>query len=216
MGKVFWNKGLGPEFSCLFCSENLLARNQYELSIATVKVIGHTKWNFGCGNRFVAAEPSDSQVNRSSNGMPLSTKLIRRVNLSISERRNLFSDGPKESFPYSALISLDLARPDGRQNCFSGSEVRSLGRWSIMFMLVQDVLFAFRQLTRHRAYSLTAVLSLALGIGATAAVYSVLYGVLIDPYPYRDADRIAFITIQNRQGEGRDIPLTLAEVDELR
>jgi predicted permease len=84
-----------------------------------------------------------------------------------------------------------------------------------MFMLVQDVLFAFRQLTRHRAYSLTAVLSLALGIGATAAVYSVLYGVLIDPYPYRDADRIAFITIQNRQGEGRDIPLTLAEVDEL-
>jgi predicted permease len=85
-----------------------------------------------------------------------------------------------------------------------------------MFMLVQDVLFAFRQLTRHRAYSLTAVLSLALGIGATAAVYSVLYGVLIDPYPYRDADRIAFITIQNRQGEGRDIPLTLAEVDELR
>jgi hypothetical protein len=85
-----------------------------------------------------------------------------------------------------------------------------------LFTLVQDVLFAFRQLTKHRTYSLTAVLSLALGIGATAAVYSVLYGVLIDPYPYRDAERIAFITIQNRHGEGRDIALTLAEVDELR
>src|SRR6185369_1266408 len=53
-------------------------------------------------------------------------------------------------------------------------------------------------------------------IGATTAVYSVLYGVLIDPYPYRDADRIAFITIQNKQSFGRDIPLTLSELDQLR
>jgi len=84
-----------------------------------------------------------------------------------------------------------------------------------MFRLFRDVSFAFRQLAKHRIYSLTAVLSLALGIGATAAVYSVLYGVLIDPYPYRDADRIAFITIQNKQGDARDIPLTLAEIGQL-
>src|SRR5256885_3404785 len=85
-----------------------------------------------------------------------------------------------------------------------------------MFTLLQDVSFASRQLTKHRSYSLTAILSLALGIGATAAVYSVLYGVLIDPYPYRDADRIAFLTVQNKQGDSRDIPLTLSEVDDLR
>src|SRR6478735_11688265 len=82
--------------------------------------------------------------------------------------------------------------------------------------LLQDLTFAFRQLIRHRVYSVTAILSMALGIGATAAVYSVLYGVLIDPYPYRDADRIAFITIQNKQSFGRDIPLTLSELDQLR
>jgi len=85
-----------------------------------------------------------------------------------------------------------------------------------MASLFQDISFALRQLTRHRIYALTAVVSMALGIGATAAVYSVLYGVLIDPYPYRDADRIAFITLQNKEGRGGDIPLTLSELGQLR
>ena len=87
----------------------------------------------------------------------------------------------------------------------------------IMFTLFQDISFARRQLTKHRVYAFTAILSMALGIGATAAVYSVLYGVLIDPYPYRNADRIAFITLENKQSRGpREIPFTLSEVDQLR
>jgi len=81
--------------------------------------------------------------------------------------------------------------------------------------LFQDLSFAVRQLVRHRVYALTAVASMALGIGATVAVYSVLYGVLIDPYPYRDAKRLAFITIHTKHGEG-EIPFTLAEADQLR
>lgn len=81
--------------------------------------------------------------------------------------------------------------------------------------LLQDLSFAFRQLIRHRVYAITAIISMALGIGATAAVYSVLYGVLIDPYPYRDADRLAFVTIRTAQGRG-EIPFTLAEGDQLR
>lgn len=81
--------------------------------------------------------------------------------------------------------------------------------------LFQDLSFALRQLIRHRVYALTAVLSMALGIGATAAVYSVLYGVLIDPYPYRDAGRLAFITIHYKQGNG-EIFFTLPELDQLR
>jgi predicted permease len=81
--------------------------------------------------------------------------------------------------------------------------------------LVRDFSFALRQLVRHRIYAIAAILSMALGIGATAAVYSVLYGVLIDPYPYRDADRMAFITVQTKQGRG-EIPFTIAERDLLR
>ena len=82
--------------------------------------------------------------------------------------------------------------------------------------LLHDVSFGFRQLLKHRVYAITAILSMALGIGATAAVYSVLYGVLIDPYPYKDANRIAFINIVNKQGNGGDIPFTLAEIQQLR
>ncbi len=82
--------------------------------------------------------------------------------------------------------------------------------------LFYDVSFALRQLLKHRVYAITAILSMALGIGATAAVYSVLYGVLIDPYPYKDANRIAFINIENKQGRGGDIPFTLAEIQQLR
>src|SRR4051812_4474671 len=87
---------------------------------------------------------------------------------------------------------------------------------NIMFPLFQDISFARRQITKHHIYALTAIVSMALGIGATTAVYSVLYAVLIDPYPYRDAGRIAFVTIQNKQGFGRDIPLTLSELNQLR
>ena len=81
--------------------------------------------------------------------------------------------------------------------------------------LFRDFSFALRQLLKHRFYASAAIVSIALGIGETAAVYSILYGVLIDPYPYRDADRMAFITIQTKQGRG-EIPLTLAERDLLR
>lgn len=82
-------------------------------------------------------------------------------------------------------------------------------------MLFQDLSFALRQLIRHRVYAVTAIVSMALGIGATAAVYSVLYGVLIDPYPYRDANRLAFITIHYKQGNG-EIFFTIPELDQLR
>ena len=56
---------------------------------------------------------------------------------------------------------------------------------------------------------------MALGIGATAAVYSVLYGVLIDPYPYRDANRLAFVTLQTKRGHG-EVDYTLAQADQVR
>ncbi len=85
-----------------------------------------------------------------------------------------------------------------------------------MRTLIHDVSFAFRQLRQHHAYALTAILSMALGIGATAAVYSVLYGVLVNPYPYRDASRIAFIETQEKQGGSGQIVFTRAQARQLR
>ncbi|MGE0862723.1 MAG: ABC transporter permease [Vicinamibacterales bacterium] len=59
-----------------------------------------------------------------------------------------------------------------------------------MDQLLQNLKVATRSLLRHRAFSLAAVLTLALGIGAATAIFSVVYGVLLRPLPYPEADRL--------------------------
>ena len=55
----------------------------------------------------------------------------------------------------------------------------------------QDLRYAARQLRRNPGFALTAILTLSLGIGASTAVFSVAYGVLIDPFPYKDVHTLA-------------------------
>ena len=55
-----------------------------------------------------------------------------------------------------------------------------------MGTLLQDIRFGIRQLVKMPGFTLTAIVSLALGIGATTAVFSVVYAILLDPYPYKD------------------------------
>jgi putative ABC transport system permease protein len=54
--------------------------------------------------------------------------------------------------------------------------------------LSRDLLYAFRQLRKSPSFTLTAVITLALGIGATAAVYSVIHTVLLQPLPYPEPE----------------------------
>ena len=51
-----------------------------------------------------------------------------------------------------------------------------------------------RTLRREPTFVITAILTLALGVGATTAIFSVVYGVLIKPLPYPDADRLVGIS----------------------
>jgi putative ABC transport system permease protein len=66
-----------------------------------------------------------------------------------------------------------------------------------------DILFALRQLLRARGFSIVAVTTLALGIGATAAVFSAVDAVALRPLPYANADRIVVIH-PTRRGEITD------------
>lgn len=64
-----------------------------------------------------------------------------------------------------------------------------------MRTVFQDLRYAFRQLIKLPGFTLTAVVSLALGICATTAVFSVVYAILMDPYPYKAADRMAHMRL---------------------
>lgn len=56
--------------------------------------------------------------------------------------------------------------------------------------VVRDLRYALRGLARRPAFTFAAVLTLALGIGATTAIFSVVYSVLIKPLPYPNADEL--------------------------
>jgi predicted permease len=71
-----------------------------------------------------------------------------------------------------------------------------------------DLRYAFRQLRKSPKFAAVAVMTLALGIGATATVYSVVHAVLIDPYPYQGANRMVHFHLYDKDPFPYDMALT--------
>src|SRR5438876_7691981 len=79
-----------------------------------------------------------------------------------------------------------------------------------------DLRYAARELRRRPGFTLTAVLSLALGVGATSAVFSVIYAVLINPFPYAGSDRIMSIALKDKAGNYRYTGFNGTQLEQLR
>jgi putative ABC transport system permease protein len=81
---------------------------------------------------------------------------------------------------------------------------------------LEDFRYSLRQLVKNPRFSLTAILSLALGIGATVSVFSVIYGVLMHPFPYANVDRLANLSISEPRGDISDVWFSGPQLRELR
>jgi len=84
----------------------------------------------------------------------------------------------------------------------------------------KDVSYAMRQLVRHRGFAFVAILTLALGVGATTSIFSVVNGVLLRALPYDDAEELIRVWVSPERGsmsapDFGDIENQLASVETL-
>src|SRR5215213_7986333 len=79
-------------------------------------------------------------------------------------------------------------------------------------MLLADLRYAVRSLSRARGFTLAVVLTLGLGIGATTAIFSVVRGVLLKPLPHRDGDRLVYLRHSISGPGGENIRFSVPEI----
>src|SRR5215831_14929138 len=66
---------------------------------------------------------------------------------------------------------------------------------------MNEIRFAFRQLLHSPRFAVLSVITLAIGIGATSAVFGLIQGVLLSPPPYRQPDRIVLVSPRRTDGQ---------------
>ena len=87
-----------------------------------------------------------------------------------------------------------------------------------MHSVWQDLRYAVRQLIGNLGFTLTALLSLACGIAATTAVFSVVWAVVVQPYPYTNSERMVHLAIGDLADSGRynGFAITVPQWEQLR
>jgi putative ABC transport system permease protein len=83
-------------------------------------------------------------------------------------------------------------------------------------MALRDLGIAVRVLSRSPQFTLIAVVTIALGLGASAAIFSVTHAVLLQPLPYKDPDRLVLAGMELRQRHVKDLQFSNADYIDLR
>ncbi|KAA6459054.1 ABC transporter permease [Acidobacteria bacterium AB60] len=123
-----------------------------------------------------------------------------RADLELEEEEQRANGVPVEEARYAAL------RAFGNPAVIREQTHEAWG-WATMERLMQDVRYAVRQLLRAPGFTVVTVLTLALGIGATTAIFTLVYDVMLRPLPFAQADRL--VAIEEKVAEWSHIYPTL-------
>lgn len=85
-----------------------------------------------------------------------------------------------------------------------------------MGTLLRDARYGVRMLAKKPAFTLVAVLTLALGVGANTAIFSIVNAVLLRSLPFRDPDRLVKVSFSDPGLGLREVPFSVPELDDLR
>jgi putative ABC transport system permease protein len=83
-------------------------------------------------------------------------------------------------------------------------------------MLISDLRYAVRSLSRARGFTIAVVLTLGLGIGANTAIFSVVRGVLLRPLPHKDGDRLVYLRHSIKGPGGENVNFSVPEITDFR
>src|SRR5437016_2317115 len=174
-GRDFWIVLLHP------CAKGVVGRSR---GGAEIRIEKNRKWKSEIGRRGAAM----SWLNRRFG------KRKREEELGEEVRSHLQMASQDRVERGQAAVEAERAARNEFGNVELVKEVtRDVWGWGSLERLMQDLRFGLRMMAKSPGFTVVAVLTLALGIGANTAMFSVAYGILLRPLPYRDADRVAVV-----------------------
>src|SRR5262245_10904764 len=134
------------------------------------------------------------------------------INLHLALRaEQLMAEGAEPSAAYQEAVRRFGPLNESRSRLLDAARHREqhMQRTELLANFRTDVAFAMRTMSRQKAWTAVTLITLALGIGATTAVFSIVSTLLIHPLPYPTANRIVYVTQQPSGGNNTGIRVSI-------